>query len=190
MRSVKHIGRHSASIPLLADEIVEFHAARLLLLLSLCGVSGRIEGLTKMAKLDFFARYPDFFVAARRAIAASNAEQRNPGGENDTAVEAAMIRHHYGPWDKRYYHVLAHLEAKRLITVTRQGKAYRLSLTDEGSARAKALAMRPSFAPLAERMRQIKAAFGAKSGDTLKKLIYRLFDQQVARRAIGEVISP
>ncbi len=68
MRSLNRVWMQPTSLPLSADEIVEFHAARLLLLIHLCGVSGRIDGLTKMAKLDFFARYPDFFEAARSAL--------------------------------------------------------------------------------------------------------------------------
>jgi hypothetical protein len=174
---------------LLADDVIEFHAARLLLLLSVCGVKGRIDGLTKMAKLDFFARYPDFFAAARRTAAPGTNEQEENQRASDTAVEAAMVRHHYGPWDKRYYHVLAHLEAKQLITVTKDGKSYRLCLTAEGKERARSLAGRSSFAPLVERMREIKKVFGNRRGATLKKLIYRLFDEEVGRRAMGEVIS-
>ncbi len=65
MKSLNRIGQCPVSLPLSADDILEFHAARLLLLLSVCGVSGRIDGLTKMAKLDFFARYPAFFETAR-----------------------------------------------------------------------------------------------------------------------------
>ena len=65
MKSLNRLGARSVSLPLSADDIVEFHAARLLLLLSVCGVAGRIDGLTKMAKLDFFARYPDFFLKLR-----------------------------------------------------------------------------------------------------------------------------
>lgn len=189
MRSVNRLGTYSVSLPLLADDVVEFHAARLLLLLSFCGVSGRIDGLTKMAKLDFFARYPEFFTVARRAALPEDGDQLERQKEGDAAVEAAMVRHHYGPWDKRYYHVLAHLEAKQLISVTKHGNSYRLALTDEGKERARSLSKRASFAPLVERMREIKIVFGGKSGDTLKKLIYRLFDEEVGRRAMGEVIS-
>lgn len=82
---------------LAADDIVEFHAARLLLLLSVCGVSGRIDGLTKMAKLDFFARYPHFFEVARAAAGPLHALDAPSRTESDEAVEAAMVRHHYGP---------------------------------------------------------------------------------------------
>src|SRR5882724_10216585 len=111
LKSLNRLGTRSAGLPLPADDIVEFHAARLILLINLCGTANRINGLTKMAKLDFFARYPDFFDAARG--------QSDGSVETPSPVEAAMVRDHYGPWDKRYYHILAHLEAKRLITVTK-----------------------------------------------------------------------
>jgi hypothetical protein len=188
MRSLNRVGARSVSLPLSADDIVEFHAARLLLLISICGIAGRIDGLTKMAKLDFFARYPDFFEVARAAIApASNLDSATRATADET-VESAMVRHHYGPWDKRYYHVLAHLEAKRLITVTKDGSSYRLALTDLGRDSAKALAARSSFGPLAARMREVKKTFGSKNGTFLKDLIYRLFDEEVGRRPMGEEI--
>jgi hypothetical protein len=189
MKSVKRLGTYSVSLPLVADDVVEFHSARLLLLFNYCGLSGRIDGLTKMAKLDFFARYPDFFSVARRASVPDADGQHEISEIPDAAVEAAMVRHHYGPWDKRYYHVLAHLEARQLITVTKHGNSYRLTLTGEGRERAKRLADRASFAPLIERMREIKKVFGGKSGSTLKKLIYRLFDEEVGKRPMGEVID-
>jgi hypothetical protein len=66
MKSLHHLGNQSLGLPLSADSVVEFHAARLLLLLNLCGTAGRIDGLTKLAKLDFFVRYPDFYAVARR----------------------------------------------------------------------------------------------------------------------------
>lgn len=189
MRALHRIGGRPVSLPLSADDIVEFHAARLVLLLNTCGVSGRIDGLTKMAKLDFFARYPEFFEAARLATPPTDIRETRRRTAPDAAVESAMVRHHYGPWDKRYYHVLAHLEAKRLITVTKQGNSYRIALTDIGRERAKLLATRPSFTPIVERMREIKKAFGTKSGTFLKDLIYRLFDTEVGQRPLGQIIT-
>ena len=61
MKSINNFGDQPRTKPLLADEILEFHAARLLLLLNVCGKGGVIDSLTKMAKLDFFVRYPSFF---------------------------------------------------------------------------------------------------------------------------------
>ena len=99
-----------------------------------------------------------------------------------------MVRHHYGPWDKRYYHVLAHLEARQLISVVKKGKSYQIALTGLGRERANILAAKGSFAPLVARLKQIKAVFGRKSGTYLKDLIYRLFDQEVGRREMGKAI--
>ncbi|CAD5271553.1 conserved hypothetical protein [Bosea sp. 62] len=184
MRSLNRLGTRPASLPLAADDIVEFHAARLLLLTLLCGVSGRIEGLTKMAKLDFFSRYPEFFEAAAQTQA-----KPVPSHEPSAAVESAMVRHHYGPWDKRYYHVLAHLEAKQLIKITKVKKTYVIALTEIGKERAQRIAEKPSFQPLAARMREIKKVFGLRTGSSLKNMIYNMFDSEVSRRPLGEIIE-
>jgi len=181
MRSLNRLGTRPVSLPLAADDVLEFHAARLLLLLSTCGVSGHIDGLTKLAKLDFFARYPDFFEVAR-----GQAEGRTGPART---IESAMVRHHYGPWDKRYYHVLAHLEAKSLIQVGKEKNAYRISLTDLGRERAKRLAAQPSFDSLVARMKEIKKTFGARSGSSLKDMIYSIFDREVGQRPLGEIIK-
>ena len=186
MNSLGRIGNRSASLPLSADDVLEFHAARLLLLFSLCGVSGRIDGLTKLAKLDFFARYPEFFDVAARKLDATDT-QISP--QESEPVEAAMVRHHYGPWDKRYYHVLAHLESRGLITVSKHGRTYRLILTDLGKQRAKTLTKAKSFAPLVDRMRQIKKVFGAKSGTFLKNHIYAVFEDEVGKQKLGRMIE-
>lgn len=185
MKSLARLGRQPASLPLAADDILEFHAARLLLLMYVCGTSGRIDGLTKMAKLDFFARYPDFFEAARAAV--DKAVTALPR-ETD-AVESSMVRHHYGPWDKRYYQVLGALEAKQLITVTKHKQSYQIALSPLGKERAKALATRSSFQDLITRQREVKKVFGSKSGTFLKELIYRLFDKEVGKRTLGQVIT-
>lgn len=180
MKSLERLGSRPVSLPLAADDVVEFHAARLLLLLKLCGTAGRIDGLTKMAKLDFFVRYPDFFEVARA---------QSKGTESDHAVESAMVRHHYGPWDKRYYHVLANMEAKRLITVTKVKNSYIIKLTDIGQDRSTRLMVLPSFTPIVARMKEIKDAFGARSGSSLKDMIYKIFDKEVGKRRLGEVIE-
>ncbi|HEY9235233.1 MAG TPA: hypothetical protein VIP08_09390 [Phenylobacterium sp.] len=185
MKSLAHLGSQAASLPLAADDILEFHAARLLLLMHVCGTSGRIDGLTKMAKLDFFTRYPDFFEVARAAIEPGDAA---PPGVDD-AVESSMVRHHYGPWDKRYYQVLGALEAKQLITVTKHKQSFQIGLSPLGKERAKVLAARPSFQDLIARQREVKKVFGSKSGTFLKDLIYRLFDKEVGKRTLGQVIT-
>lgn len=186
MKSFDRVGVHPVSLPLVADDLVEFHAARILLLVSICGVAGRIDGLTKMAKLDFFVRYPSFFEVAKASL-----EEEKKGEsilKGHEIVEATMVRHHYGPWDKRYYQVLAYLEAKGLITVAKYGISYRIALTSLGGEKVKLLRARASFGPLVARMSEVKMAFGSKGGTFLKNLIYRIFDAEVGQLPMGEVI--
>lgn len=177
MKTLRRQASRPAARPLLADDVVEFHAGRLVLLLWICGQGAKIKGLTKMAKLDFFVRYPDFFAVVR-------------GQDSSGApVEAAMVRHHYGPWDKRYYHVLAFLKARDLITVARPGKAVHLSLTKEGKAAAKALADADAFADLVAHMRVVAEAFSRSTGSELKNLIYATFGEDVSERPLGHIIG-
>ena len=182
MRSIRKLGAQPASLPVLADDIMEFHAARLLLLLKVCGRKGRIEGLTKMAKLDFFVRYPRFFAEACEELGQFPGEKRLP-------VESAMVRYRYGPWDRRYYHVLSFLEGSRLIAVSRIGKTFRLELTEYGTTAATQLEKMASFRDLAAQMRQVKKVLGGKSGSALKKIIYKTFSNEVTNREHGEVIE-
>ena len=81
----------------------------------------------------------------------SGTERLSPSEKH--SVESAMVRHHYGPWDKRYYQVLSVLEAKGLIVVVKEGKSYRITLTDLGNDRARALSTKSSFADLVARMK-------------------------------------
>jgi hypothetical protein len=188
MKSINRLGTFPASLTMAADDIVEFHAARLLLLLRFCGTSGSINGLTKMAKLDFFVRYPDFFAVARASSLPHSSTPAVPLQQAKDAVESAMVRHHYGPWDKRYYHILAILESKQLVTIIKEGNSYRIALATAGQQKAKAIAARSSFDPLVARMKEVKEIFGRKDGTYLKKLIYRLFEAEVAQRPMGQMI--
>jgi hypothetical protein len=113
-----------------------------------------------MAKLGFFARYPDFFEVARAAVSpkqAGTAQPEDPGegrvGDDSPSLWAL---------GQTILPRLANLEGKRLITVTKEGKGYRMSLTPLGLERAAALAARPSFAPLVERMCEVKKTSGVR----------------------------
>ena len=181
MKSVRALGNEPTSLPLAADDITELHAARLLLLVHQCGANERIDGLTKLAKLDFFVRYPDFFdLIARRFTEAEPAQNEQ--------VESSMVRHHYGPWDKRYYQVLAFLESRGLLKVEKRGNTYDFILTDLGKAKAGTLSRQESFGSLVSQMKAVKKVLGRKSGTQLKNLIYEVFDAEVKQRKLGEVI--
>jgi hypothetical protein len=184
MNATTTLDRYPAGLPLTADQITEFHAARILLLLYLCGKSNRIVGLTKLAKLDFFVRYPDFFQRAAKHLE-KEAEQTPVA-----AVESAMIRHHYGPWDARYYQILAFLEGRELMAVEHNDQTFIFCLTDPGFALAKRLAGESAYQDLCIHMKAVKKVLGIKSGDVLRKLVYQLFDEEIAKLPLGQVIKP
>jgi DNA-binding PadR family transcriptional regulator len=186
MKSLRHLASFPSAIPVTADEIVEFHAARMLLLIRLCGTKDqtglpKIAGLTKMAKLDFFVRYPRFFDRITAYLRKAQGTLPN--------VESSMVRHHYGPWDKRYYHVLAYLESKELISVDKSGSTFFFSLTPLGQEVAEALRNKQSFKGLVRQMKAVKKVLGPKTGSSLKKLIYEAFQKEVAEKELGEVIG-
>ena len=188
MRALANFAEYPAGRPLVSDDIIEFHAARLLLLLQVCGTKNRrIDGLTKLAKLDFFVRYPGFFA---RACEQLGVDATFRTAEVETVVESTMVRYHYGPWDHRYYHVLAYLEGKGLVEVSRgSSKAFQFELTDRGIERAKMLSELAPFQEQAVLMRQVRKILGKKTGSQLKDLVYQLFGREVAERPLGEEIG-
>jgi hypothetical protein len=187
MKSFANTGTIAAGEPLAAENITELHAGRLLLLVRFCGVTGKdsgvsqIEGLTKLAKLDFFVRYPDALVRAA-------AHLKKSVSTVSSSIESPMVRHHYGPWDKRYYQVLPFLEARKLISVTQQGETITFSLTELGKQVAEQLGNRSEFKELRQQMGEVKKVLGNKSGNYIKNLIYEIFTDEVADRQLGELI--
>ena len=182
MKSMQELSKVPVGMSLLADDITEFHAARLLLLLGICGVSGRIEGLTKLAKLDFFVRYPEFF---NKAAAAANESIRSAS----KIVESSMVRYHYGPWDKRYYEIIAYLRSRGLIQITQENNTYIFQLTPLGKDKVKLLKTELAYTNLCEQMNRVKSTFGKKAGSTLKNMIYKIFQEEVTNRTLDEVIE-
>ena len=188
MRSLKSIHDLPAGMTLTSDELVEFHGSRLLLLIAICGKldrklkQPRIEGLTKFAKLDFFIRYPEFFKRAAQFL-------NKAISVDDRIGESRMIRFHYGPWDKRYYQVLPYLEARGLINILKEGNKYQLYLTEKGKGISEQLLEAKEFNQLFQNISQVKSVLGSFSGNRLKNLVYRLFDQEVKQRKLGEIIK-
>ena len=171
------------SLTLTSDEIEDFHLARILLLLRHCGRKNRIAGLTKFAKLDFFVRYPTFFDRANTSNLETTKEYTN-----ESPVESSMVRHHYGPWDKRYYHLLARLASTGLITVLKSKNTYNISLTENGVKYANELTKDASFTDLKNHMINVSKTFGGFNGTKLKNLIYETFEKEVAERPMGDGI--
>jgi hypothetical protein len=165
--------------PLDPEDVPPFHAARILLLLLTCG-KGRtrsISGRTKLAKLDFFVRYPRFLERAADELGEDDEHRFRAGPEG---VEASMVRYRFGPWDHRYQNLLAQLEGRQLVRVNRSGKSDSYGLTPQGLEVAGELARDNAFASLVERCSVVRDLFGEFTGTQLKEFVYRTFADEVA----------
>ena len=165
------------------------HLGRLLVLLEAFG--GRrgdqpIEGLTKLAKLDFLLRYP---VYLERALVARDGPEAAAQVEDYErhSVEAHMVRFRYGPWDHRYRRFLNILVGKGLAAVRVQGRTIMIQLTDRGRAAAAELARNPEFTALRHRAALLKRHLNL-SATGLMEFIYRTFPE-VASLRLGETID-
>jgi hypothetical protein len=155
----------------------ELHEARLLVLLSaFCDAKdGTLEGMTKLAKLDFLLRYP---VWLERALVAKGKPVAGVGTTDAerSSVESKMVRYRFGPWDHRYRRWLNDLAAKGLVVSGARGKAVVIDLTDAGRVLAEQLSATPEFELTARRSRILKAHFDVRA-TTLMRFIYSTFPE-------------
>jgi hypothetical protein len=162
----------------------ELHLARLLLLLDTFAQDSRnpsIEGLTKLAKLDFLLRYP---VMLERALEAKRQSIRNVGVEEQErqSVESAMVRYRFGPWDHRYREFLNVLVAKGLASVSVEGRKVTITATSAGRSVAAQIAKDPLFAPYVARALLLKRHFDL-TATNLMQFIYDTFPEVVSLRS-------
>jgi hypothetical protein len=166
-----------------------FHMSRLLLLINVFAASSRegsIEGLTKLAKLDFLLRYPSNLERALVARGAKPQEARVMDFER-TNVEARMIRYKYGPWDFRYRRFINLLVAKGLVHVYVKGRTVHLGITKTGREIAEQLEADSNFCGLQDRAVLLKRHFDL-SATNLMNFIYKTFPE-ISNLAYGETIN-
>lgn len=159
------------------------HAARLLVLISAFTASedgSAVEGLTKLAKLDFLLRYP---VMLERALAAKGRSIRDVQLQDHErlSVESEMVRYRFGPWDHRYRELLNILIGKGLLTVSVEGRKVVVGLTNRGRATAATLNTSPEFEDYARRSSLLKRHFDLQA-TTLMRFIYDTFPEVVSLR--------
>jgi hypothetical protein len=114
------------------------HLGRLLVLLSAFvgkEETGAVQGLTKLAKLDFLLRYPVNLELALEVRAQSGADAKVEDYERKS-IESSMVRYRFGPWDFRYRRFLNTLVSRGLAGVTTEGRTIKISLPrwSEGGA--------------------------------------------------------
>ncbi len=166
------------------DEQPDLHAARILLLISAFSEEDQsepIEGLTKLAKLDFLLRYP---VMLERALVAKRHSTRDLIVEEHerSSVESQMVRYRFGPWDHRYREFLNILIGKGLITISVEGRTVVIGLTESGRQLALAIKSDLIFQDYARRATILKRHFDIHA-TALMKFIYETFPEVVSLRS-------
>lgn len=166
------------------DSAPELHTARLLVLMNaFSGEDGTaaIEGLTKLAKLDFLLRYP---VMLDRALKAKGRATRDVQLEDHErqSVESEMVRYRFGPWDHRYREFLNILIAKGLAAVSVEGRTVVITLTPEGRRVAGQLASDAVFEPYVRRSALLRRHFDM-TATNLMRFIYDTFPEVVTLRS-------
>ena len=171
------------------EQSPELHLARLLVLLGEFGGAdgtGRVEGLTKLAKLDFLLRYPAMLEKALAVKGRSTTSVQVQDFER-TSVESRMVRYRFGPWDHRYRLLLNTLVARQLATVAIDGRTISIGLTPRGIELAKSLASNEAFTDFSRRAKTLHSHFDL-TATNLMKFIYDTFPELSSMRK-NEVIT-
>jgi hypothetical protein len=148
--------------------------ARLLLLIDTFTIGNAgLDGRTKLAKLDFFLRYPRYLDRALqirgRTADLSDIPETGP-------IENRMVRYRYGPWDPSYYAILGRLHGKALVEGVpgRRGLTYRT--TARGAQVAASLRETEEWAGVSTGCRLLKRHMDL-GGTALKAFIYDHFPE-------------
>lgn len=185
--------RNPEELALLREDLA-YHQARILLLVDAVaathGHQGKVDGLTKLAKLDFLLRYPALAPVVLDALSPADPRLKLQAGEADDPgkVEAPMIRYKYGPWDDRYYAIIGALVSRGLLHYLpgRRGSVA-LAPTKTGHAFAAQLAAGDEWREIAERSKAVAESSSGLTGNGLKNLIYQRLGSLMERQ-FGEVI--
>ncbi len=166
------------------EESPELHSARLLILLSAFSEGndeGAIEGITKLAKLDFLLRYP---LMLERALTARGRSTQNVQLDDHErfSVESEMVRYRFGPWDHRYREFLNLLVAKDLAKVNIEGRKVVIMATELGLEQAKLLSQIELFESYNRRAILLKRHFNL-TATNLMRFIYDTFPEIVSLKS-------
>jgi len=171
------------------EENDNLHLGRVLILINtFAGDDGtdKIEGLTKLAKLDFLLRYPQYLEKALIKKGVSTKKLSIEDHERKS-IESRMVRYRFGPWDFRYRKFLNMLVAKGLVKVETKGKTILISMTTTGIQVANNLARHDAFMDISIRTHILKTNFNVQA-TTLMRFVYDTFPE-IASLRMGEEIS-
>lgn len=156
----------------------EFHISRILILCrSVAGSRNRaIEGITKLAKLDFLLRYPNCLRKVIKNLRVDYGDNNFENMELDN-IESKMVRFRYGPWDARYRRWIGLMVSMDMINTYIEGRTVLIRLTEKGREYADRLVSHEDFQAMRARSEIISQSVGKYSGTKLKDMIYNYFPE-------------
>lgn len=171
------------------DENPVLHEARLLLLLlAFAGDdnTGSIDGIAKLAKLDFLLRYPTLL---KKSLEAKGYSTKNffVADNEMFSVESEMVRYRFGPWDCRYRMFLNVLVSEKLINILSEDRKVEISLTAQGFCFAKELSKQSSLQIYSDRALILKRHFNLTSKN-LMNFIYSTFPEIISLNSGTRII--
>lgn len=159
---------------------IEGEARILILINQFSGKTKCLEGRTKLAKLDFFLRYPGYF---NRALQVRSTEKKIPDRDmlipetgEEKNIEHRMVRYRYGPWDPAYYGILGSLLGKGLIEPKSINRGIGYRTTEKGRKVANSLSNEVVWKEISNRSRLLRKHFDL-SGSFLKNFVYKHFPE-------------
>lgn len=174
------------------EDYVELHAGRLLILIMIAGKGTKkrkIKSRTKLAKLDFFLRYPYYLKKASEILQKDIIHSIDSPLE--LPIDPSMIRYVYGPWDQRYYNVFNYLIARNLINIRKDAQSVdNFYLTIVGKSLAESLMQTTAYEYMTNVAKIVNSLFKNWSGNKLKMFIYESFPEIVSlplKKMIKEV---
>jgi hypothetical protein len=178
------------------ENLDDFHLGRLLVLLGSADARRTtpatkvkaVEGITKLAKLDFLLRYP---TCLERALAKLGRDPAEAGvrPRERTSIEAKMVRFRYGPWDGRYRRWLGLLAARGLVTLEVRGNTVQIGLSDAGRALATRFREDPLYSEQSRRADTVVKAVGSMSATQIRDFVYEAVPEIVDMKW-GREIEP
>ncbi len=160
------------------DKNEDIHLGRLLILINAFSEednSKKIEGLTKLAKLDFLLRYPNYLEIALRERGRKKFDLQIKEYER-TSVESKMVRYKYGPWDFRYRKFINLLIGKGLVEYEQKGKTINIGITKRGKDITNSLIESKLFDSVNIRANLIRKNFDI-GASALMRFIYSTFPE-------------
>jgi hypothetical protein len=159
------------------ENLDDLHLSRLLVLLGSVDRRGAnrktIEGITKLAKLDFLLRYPTCLERTLERLG-KDPSLAHVAARERTSIESKMIRFRYGPWDARYRRWLGLLYSRGLVTLQLNGNTVHVGLSDAGRQLSERFRGDPLYGDLANRSDLLIKFVGGMSATALKNFVYEV----------------